>query len=119
MAIDRSEALVRARWPEQPFDPARARVSYSDLADELVIYFGERPVASYVDFIDAPGLADAAILIGEDARGEDTGEVVGGQVDFLEGRASKIRPTWASLAAPSPPPEAIAALVAGGRGRAV
>ncbi len=112
MAVNSTDAPVRPKWPDDPFDPTRACLFYSDLADELVLYFGDRPLPSYVDWIDAPGSSDAAVLIGEDENGEDTGEVVGIQVDFLVDRASKMWPAWRVLAEPSPPPEAVARLVA-------
>ncbi len=112
MAVNGTDAPARPSWPDAPFDPSRAYLHYHEPADELVLYFGDRPVASYVEWIDAPGLPDAAVLIGEDERGEETGEVVGVQVDFLVGRAAKARPAWRVLAEPFPPHAAVAALVA-------
>lgn len=107
-----ADAPVRPRWPTQPFDPARASLFYSSLADELVLYFEDRTSPHYVDFIDAPGLADAAVLVGIDGAGAETGEIVGVQIDLLVARAANIRPAWRALAAPNPPPAAISGLVA-------
>ena len=112
MAVSSTEASVRPRWPTERFDPSRGYVNYSDHADELVVYFGERPAPSYVDFIDAPALPDAAVLVSVGASGDDAGQVVGVQVDLLRARAANRRPAWAVLAEPAPPPEAVAALVA-------
>ena len=112
MAVNSGDVQARPSWPDDPIDPSRACLFYSALADELVLYFGGRPVPSYVDWIDAPGFPDAAVLIGEDENGEDTGEVVGVQIDCLVARASTARPAWRVLSEPSPPHEAVAGLVA-------
>jgi len=106
------DAPVRPRWPSRPFDPARASLFCSSLADELVLYFEDRNSPHYVDFIDAPGLSDAATLIGVDEDDEETGEIVGVQVDLLLARAANLRPAWRVLASANPPPEAVACLVA-------
>lgn len=107
-----ADAPVRPRWPSKPFDPTQASLVYSQLADELVLYFEDRNSPHYVDFIDAPGLPDAAVLIGVDEDDEETGEIVGVQVDLLLARAANLRPAWRVLAESSPPPEAVARLVA-------
>lgn len=106
-----ADVPVRPRWPTQPFDPARANLLYSPLADELVLYFSDRNSPHYVDFIDAPGFGDAAVLIGVDEDDEETGEIVGVQVDLLVSHASRRRPAWRALAEPTPSPEEVAGLV--------
>lgn len=104
-------APARPRWPSPPFDPARASLHYSSLADELVLYFEDRTSRHYVDFIDAPGLPDAAVLIGVDEDDEETGEIVGVQVDLLVARAANVRPAWRALAEPNLSPEVVTRLV--------
>lgn len=107
-----ADAPVRPRWPSKSFDPAQASLFYSPLADELVLYFKDRNSPHYVDFIDAPGLPDAAVLVGVDEDDVETGEIVGVQVDLLVARAANLRPAWRALAEPNPSPAAVARLVA-------
>lgn len=79
-------------WPDAPFDPARARVSYDAPADELLVYFdrGRRPGG----VCDPVGLAEGTIAVVYDG---DTGEIVGVQgIPFLLG-AVRHRPDWAAL----------------------
>lgn len=106
-----ADAPARPRSPAKPFDPVLASLFYSPLADELVLYFEDRTSPHYVDFIEAPGLDDAAILVGLDGDGEETGEIVGVQVDLLIARASKTHPAWRELAAPDPSPTSVSRLV--------
>lgn len=106
-----TDAPVQPRWPTRPFDPARASLFYNPLADELVLYFEDRTSLHYVDFIEAPSLDVAAILVGLDEHGEETGEIVGVQVDLLAARAAKVRTAWRALADPHPPSSAMSGLV--------
>lgn len=105
-------AVPRPRWPSAALDPASMRVRYGAYADELVVSFDDRPVASFSDPIDAPEGSDTAILVGMDADGRSTDEVVGIHVfPLLEGPA-KHRPAWRRLAEPDPPTELVARFVA-------
>lgn len=79
-------------WPESPFDPVRARVSYDAPADELMVYFDrDRRTGGVCDPI---GLAEGTIAVVYDG---DTGEIVGVQgIPFLLGAVGH-RPDWAVL----------------------
>ena len=92
------DAPSRPRWPSDPFDPDRARVSYDVVADELVIHFGGVAVPAVSELIDAPDVDDAAVLVGLGPNGEDTGEVVGIHVYPLLVGAVQARPRWARIA---------------------
>jgi len=105
-------AVHRPRWPDQPFDPARAYLNYDVIADDLVLYFGSEPVAAVSDLIDAPEGDDAAVLVGLGPGDEDTGEVVGIHVYPLLAGAHRKPAHWRRLAEPDPPAELVAGFVA-------
>jgi hypothetical protein len=87
----RHPTLPRPRWPTAPIDPTVVSVSYDAPADELILYFGGRPVPSFTDQIDAPD-GDVHLLVNE-----ETGDVVGIHVyPFLAG-AVQWRPAWARV----------------------
>ena len=99
MAVTRSETLLGPRWPAlDAIDPARADVSYDALADELVVYFGGRPISNYVSPIDSPGNDFAAVMVGVNEDESDVGEVVGVHVMPLLVGAVQDHPSWATLA---------------------
>jgi len=106
------DASPRPRWPDAPFDLARSRLRYGAFADELVLFFSEEPVASYVSGIDAPEHDDAAVLVGLGPGDEDTGEVVGIHVYPLLAGAHRKPAHWRRLAEPDPPAELVAGFVA-------
>jgi hypothetical protein len=91
-------ALLAPRWPKEPIDPSRVWTAYDVPADEFLIYFGGRPVASTCDPLDAPGFEDVAIMIGLDADSQQTGEIVGVQVIPMLLSAVEDQPSWAALA---------------------
>lgn len=92
------EAAVAPRWPTDPIDPAHVWVDYDVPADEFLIYFGGKPIGAVFDPLDAPGFEDVAIAIGLDAKGRDTGEIVGVQVIPMLLGAVVDQPSWAALA---------------------
>lgn len=94
------------RWPAALPDPAAARVSYDEPADELTIFFGGKPVPAVSDPLDAPE-GDAYLLVEE-----GTGAVVGLHVIPLVAGAVPAFPAWRRLAEPDPPPAAVAAFIA-------
>jgi len=114
MAMKTLAEETRPRWPSDPIDPISARVSYNPVADELVITFDERSIASYVEWIEAPESSDAAVLVafGGGATATAPGEIVGVQIDHLLERPGIAHPTWRELARPAPVPEAVARLIA-------
>lgn len=111
MALGLPHVLPRPHWPDVPFDPARARIHYNPLADELVVHFDDRPLPSYVDWIDTPETVDLAVLVASDPGSDNAGEIVGIQVDNLLARAAGPHPSWRALAEPSPARETVAQLV--------
>jgi hypothetical protein len=85
------------RWPES-VDSGLAWVDYDIPADEFLVYFGGRPVPAISSSLDnAPGFEDTAIMIGLDADGEETGEIVGVQVIPMLLGAVQDQPSWAVL----------------------
>lgn len=80
-------------WPDAPFDPVKARVSYDVPADKLLVYFDRgRPTGGVCDPIELAEGTIAVVYEGE------TGEIVGIQgIPFLLG-AVRQRPAWAALA---------------------
>lgn len=93
-----TETVARPLWPAAPFDPRLAYVDYGAVADELVVYFGGRPVASFVDSINAPEGSDVGVLVGLDSAGNETGAVVGIHVYPLLVGAVADHPRWARIA---------------------
>lgn len=98
MALTRTATAARPRWPGAPFDPARAYAHYGVAADELVVYFGEQPVPSFVDAIDAPDVDGLGLLVEENGDVTCAEEVVGVHVYPLLFSAVQGRPEWARLA---------------------
>lgn len=68
------------RWPATPVDLGIAWVDYDVRADELLIYFGGKPVPAISDPLDAPGIRSVSIMLGVGADDEATDEIVGVQV---------------------------------------
>ena len=93
-----TDGQARPRWPVAPFDPGLAYVDYGAVADELVVYFGGRPVPSFVDPIETPEGSAVGVLVGVDPGGEETGDVVGIHVYPLLVGAVAHHPRWARLA---------------------
>jgi hypothetical protein len=85
------------RWPTV-IDPTTAYVYYHIPADELLVYFGGKPVPKVSDPLDAPGYDDVAIMLGVGADDEETGEIVGVQVIPMLLGAVQEQPAWAVLA---------------------
>jgi hypothetical protein len=99
MAVTHLDARPRPRWPARSsLDLASAYVSYDPPADELIVYFGGKPVPKYVSPIDSPGDDFAAVMVGVHGDESSTGEVVGVHVMPLLVGAVQTHPTWAVLA---------------------
>lgn len=93
-----SDTTLAPRWPTESIDPTLVWFDYDVPADEFLVYFGGKPVRAFSDPLDAPGFEDVAIMIGLDADGEDTGEIVGVQVIPMLVGAVQDQPEWAVLA---------------------
>jgi hypothetical protein len=102
----------RPRWPERRFDPARADFHYGAFADELRLWFDPEPVGWFSDPIDTPEGSDTAVMVGVDANGRSTNEIVGIHVFLLLDGPARHRPEWRRLAEPDPPADLVAAFVA-------
>ena len=104
MAVNALRTVAR-RWPEIPPDPARVRLAYGPLADELVIHFGGEAVPDVVDPMDAPAPGWLSVLLAEGPDETAGDEVIGLQVYPLLAGAATERPAWRVLAvgAPGPP----------------
>lgn len=111
MALASIPPTVRPRWPTSALDPARCWFDFDAVADELVFYFGGRPVPAVSDLIETSDGAAPAVLLGLDPDGEETGEIVGIHVYPLLA-AAQARPAWRALAEPDPPAEFVARFVA-------
>ncbi|MBA3416224.1 MAG: hypothetical protein H0U10_13465 [Chloroflexia bacterium] len=105
------EDIRRPRWPERPFDVARAYLHYGAVADELRLWFDPEPTGWFSDLIDAPEGDDVAVMVGMDSEYQSTDEVVGIHVYPLLAGAARHRPHWRRLAEPGPPLEAVASFV--------
>lgn len=110
MAVTRTELAAEAwaapNWPSVGTDPATIGVLYNPLADELVVFFDDRRRGGVVVWIEPPSEEIAVIA------DEETGEVVGVQVDNLLFSAVAAHPAWRALAASAPPAAAVADLLA-------
>lgn len=93
-----TKTILTPKWPAKPVDPLQARVSYDVVADEFLVYFGGKPVPKTSDPLDAPEIGHVAIMIGLDAEGEETGEIVGIHVIPMLLGAVEDKPSWAALA---------------------
>lgn len=110
-------------WPSEPPDPARVRVAYGPIADELVVRFAAtagRPAV--VVAIETPD-RDYAFVLADAQTGAVVGvqvdnlrAVVGGQVDDLRAVVGRLHPDWTRLAEPAPSVTAVAAFLADVRG---
>jgi len=99
MAVTAAEALPRPAWPvPDTLDTAPMYVHYDPLADELLVYFGGRPVPKYVSPIGAPAGDYAAVLVGMDENDDPSAEIVGLHVMPLLVGAVQKHPKWAILA---------------------
>ena len=105
--------LANPAWPARPFEPARANVHYNPPADEVVVYFGDRPVPAVSIDIADPG-PDTIYLKVDEA----TGTVVGIHVSPVVGRGPDLPAAWWGLLYEDGPARraAVAALVADARG---
>jgi hypothetical protein len=95
-------------WPNEPADEAGARVVYGPFADELVVRFAGtagRPAVAVA--IETPE-RDYVYALAD----EETGVVVGVQVDDLQTVASRLHPTWRRLAEPRPSSRAVTEFIA-------
>ncbi|HYO30987.1 MAG TPA: hypothetical protein VER37_10465, partial [Thermomicrobiales bacterium] len=100
-----------ARWPTDAFGD-RVWFDVDGVADDLLLYVGDRPVRAASDPIDSPTESDTAVLVGLGPDGVDTGGVVGIHVHPLLAGAARHRLHWRRLAEPHPPAELVAAFVA-------
>ncbi len=108
MAVIRTNASPRPRWPTSPIDLARCEVRFGLPADELVLSFepASRFVPSVSVSIDAPERDDAGVLIDD-----ENGNVVGIHVYPLLAGAARAHPWWHALTEPNPSVHAFVAEV--------
>jgi len=92
-----AEAWIAPTWPRQPVDPDRCYVSYHPPADELVVFFGGKPVPSYSAPIPAFGEHVAVMVDLAPDWASSTGEIVGIQGIPFVGGALPDHPEWSSL----------------------
>lgn len=108
-----TEPWAAPTWPKAPSTPARPRRAYNPLADELVLRFaGTAGRRSVVVPISSPDDQDVNVM-----ADEETGEVVGVQVDNLLFSVAAEHPTWRALAEPDPPAAVVADVLAEARRR--
>lgn len=91
-------------WPSPPPEPTTARVVYGGLADELVVRFAGtvgRPAVAVA--IETPDRDYVYAL-----TDEETGRVVGVQVDDLVAVSGRLHPAWTRLAEADPPTSVVA-----------
>lgn len=101
-------------WLTDPIDPSGSYVAYDPAADELLVYFGGRPVPAYAAPLADPGLVPVSLMVDE-----ESGAVVGIQVSPLLAHARHLPPAWPFLVHADGPArrDAVAALVADARDR--
>lgn len=113
MAVTRSDlsagSWTRPRWPSAVPDPGRAVVAYNPLADELTVGIDGPPGGIVVPLAGTAG--GVAVLVDQ-----ETGAVLGGQVDNLLYRAVDHYPSWRRLAEADPPLEVISRFLTDVRG---
>lgn len=114
MAMRKANAAATAApwtapaWPAHARDANPARVVYGSLADELVVRFAGtsgRPAVAVA--IETPDRDYVYAL-----TDEETGDVVGVQVDDLRTVAGRLHPEWTRLTEPAPPRRVVAEFVA-------
>jgi hypothetical protein len=94
-------------WPEKLPNAWTMRAMYGPEADELTIRFPETPNRDIVIvWLATPSIEYAGLMVHE-----QTGAVVGVQVDYLAGYAVSLHPTWRAIAEPEPSPDAINTIV--------
>lgn len=101
------EPWAAPAWPAKPPDPNGVRIACGAFADELVVRFGEaagRPAIAVA--IETPD-RDYVFALADD----ETGAVVGVQVDDLLAAAGRLYPGWTRLAQPAHRAEVVAAFL--------
>src|SRR4051794_17210866 len=92
------ETLSTRQWPAESIDTRLAWVDYDVPADELLIYFGGKPVPAVSDPLNAPGFHGVALMFAVGEDDESTEEIVGVQVMPMLLGAVQDQPHWAALA---------------------
>lgn len=98
MAVKHPNTMRAPRWPAEPVDPELTWVDYDALADEFLVYFGDKPVPAISSPLNAPGFRGVAVMFGLGLNDESTGEIVGVQVIPMLLGAVQDQPSWAVLA---------------------
>ena len=113
--LDADLDVFHPRWPTRGIDPARVWEDYDPVADELLVYFGGKPVGAVNVPINTPERDYVDLLVDE-----ETDDIVGLQVDALGVWVGAAYPRWAPLGVDGVSPEerreAVAALIADAAG---
>ena len=113
--LDADLDAFHPRWPTRGIDPARVWEDYDPVADELLVFFGGKPVGAVNVPINTPERDYVDLLVDE-----ETDDVVGLQVDALVVWVGAANPRWAPLAdvraSAEQRREAVAALIADAAG---